>query len=77
MALFMPRGANYLLNLGPKPDGTFPAEAVALLQKIGDWYRRVKPALTAPPCTGATDVNRRYFSNPGEGRRWRRLRRRR
>lgn len=66
MAMFMPRGANYLLNLGPKPDGTFPAEAVALLQKVGDWYRRVKSALTAPPCYGATDVNQRYFSNPGD-----------
>jgi alpha-L-fucosidase len=28
-----------LLNIGPKPDGTFPAEAVTILRGVGDWLR--------------------------------------
>ncbi|MBT7066245.1 MAG: hypothetical protein HN919_08085 [Verrucomicrobia bacterium] len=31
---------NLLANVGPKPDGSFPEEAVALLRGIG---RRVRP----------------------------------
>ena len=31
------RGGNYLLNVGPKPDGTFPAEAVERLESLGQW----------------------------------------
>jgi len=39
-------GGNYLLNVGPKPDGTFPEENLASLKVIGDWYARVKEAFT-------------------------------
>ncbi|MBX7119474.1 MAG: alpha-L-fucosidase [Gemmatimonadaceae bacterium] len=31
------RGANYLLNVGPRPDGTFPDTAVATLRQVGAW----------------------------------------
>lgn len=31
------RNANFLLNVGPRPDGTFPAEATARLVEIGKW----------------------------------------
>jgi alpha-L-fucosidase len=31
------RGGNYLLNVGPTPQGTFPPEAVERLQYIGRW----------------------------------------
>lgn len=31
------KGGNYLLNVGPKPDGTFPAESIHRLKEIGDW----------------------------------------
>lgn len=33
------KGGNYLLNVGPKPDGTFPDESVERLQEIGDWMK--------------------------------------
>ena len=33
-------GGNYLLNVGPKKDGTIPAQAVKLLKKTGDWIGR-------------------------------------
>ena len=30
-------GGNLLLNVGPKPDGTLPQQAVALLERMGRW----------------------------------------
>jgi alpha-L-fucosidase len=41
---FRARDANYLLNVGPKADGTIPDEAAAILKRIGKWYHRVKEA---------------------------------
>ena len=37
----MARGGNYLLNVGPKADGTIPHEAVRILSTVGDWYNCV------------------------------------
>jgi len=31
------KGGNYLLNVGPKADGTIPAKAVRILQEVGKW----------------------------------------
>lgn len=31
------KGGNYLLNVGPKPDGTFPEASVVRLKEIGEW----------------------------------------
>jgi alpha-L-fucosidase len=31
------KGGNFLLNIGPKPDGTFPDEAIERLEGIGRW----------------------------------------
>jgi alpha-L-fucosidase len=33
------KGGNYLLNIGPRADGTFPPEAVERLQQIGAWMK--------------------------------------
>jgi alpha-L-fucosidase len=33
------RRGNYLLNIGPKPDGTFPEESVQRLKEIGQWMK--------------------------------------
>ncbi|MEL7587986.1 MAG: alpha-L-fucosidase [Prolixibacteraceae bacterium] len=33
------RGGNYLLNIGPRPDGTFPEESVKRLEEIGKWMK--------------------------------------
>jgi alpha-L-fucosidase len=38
----MAKGGNYLLNVGPRADGTFPSEAVEIIQKIGKWYHDAK-----------------------------------
>lgn len=34
------KGGNYLLNVGPKADGTFPEESLACLSEIGDWMAK-------------------------------------
>lgn len=31
------KGGNFLLNVGPKADGTFPQESIERLKRIGDW----------------------------------------
>ncbi len=33
------KGGNYLLNVGPKADGTFPEESVQRLKEIGAWMK--------------------------------------
>lgn len=33
------KGGNYLLNIGPKGDGTVPAESISLLHAVGDWMK--------------------------------------
>ena len=33
------KGGNYLLNVGPKPDGTFPQESIDLLKGMGAWMK--------------------------------------
>ncbi len=33
------RGGNLLLNVGPRPDGSIPSDAVGPMEKIGEWLR--------------------------------------
>ena len=33
-------GGNYLLNIGPKPDGSIPVESVQILSQVGDWMAK-------------------------------------
>lgn len=33
------KGGNYLLNVGPKPDGTFPEQSINSLKSIGNWMK--------------------------------------
>jgi alpha-L-fucosidase len=33
-------GGNYLLNIGPKPDGSVPEESVRILSTVGNWLDR-------------------------------------
>ena len=35
-------GGNFLLNVGPKPDGTIPDEALDRLRRVGAWYGKVR-----------------------------------
>ena len=42
---YLARDANFLLNVGPKADGSVPDESVAILKRLGTWYRAVSPSL--------------------------------
>ena len=33
------KGGNYLLNVGPKVDGTFPEESIERLKEVGQWMK--------------------------------------
>jgi alpha-L-fucosidase len=51
----MAKGAHYLLNVGPRPDGRIPDPARAILAQIGDWYGRTREAFSdSQPCSKLT-----------------------
>ena len=39
---FLASGANFLLNVGPRSDGTIPDEARAIMADVGKWYAKVR-----------------------------------
>ena len=39
---YLSTGANFLLNVGPKADGTIPDEARAIMADVGKWYGKVR-----------------------------------
>jgi alpha-L-fucosidase len=41
------KGGNYLLNVGPKPDGNFPEQSIKALKEIGDWMKINSEAIYA------------------------------
>ena len=43
------RGGNFLLNVGPRPDGTIPDEAAHILLEVGRWFKNVREAFDAEP----------------------------
>ena len=50
------KGGNYLLNSGPKADGTIPDESIEILRRVGRWYRAVREAFDdAEPASAMTD----------------------
>ena len=44
IASYLSRDANYLLNVGPRPDGTLSPEATGFLKRTGKWYGAVREA---------------------------------
>jgi alpha-L-fucosidase len=38
-------GGNYLLNIGPKPDGSIPEESVGILTEAGKWMEKNGPTI--------------------------------
>ena len=39
------KGGNYLLNIGPKPDGTIPQESIDRLREVGSWMKQYGEAI--------------------------------
>jgi len=53
-------GGNYLLNIGPKPDGSIPEESIRILNAVGEWMDKYGHTIYgAEPC----DVKRSRFAN--------------
>jgi alpha-L-fucosidase len=53
-------GGNYLLNIGPKPDGSVPEESVRILNAVGSWTSKNAASVYGMDrCT----VNRGAFAN--------------
>jgi alpha-L-fucosidase len=50
-------GGNYLLNIGPKADGSVPEESVAILDRVGQWLEHNGPSIYG------TDRGQFSFSN--------------
>ena len=38
---YLATGANFVLNVGPKADGTIPEVSKKIMARVGDWHRRV------------------------------------
>lgn len=56
---YLSRDSNYLLNVGPLPDGTMPIEGSKILKRIGKWYNAVKESFinTVPAISLITNQN--------------------
>jgi alpha-L-fucosidase len=52
-------GGNYLLNIGPKPDGSIPEDSVRVLTEVGQWLARNGEAIHA---TDRCQVQRSEFA---------------
>lgn len=67
IASALAKGGNYLLNVGPMADGTFPARAMSMLSEIGEWYHRVRDAFEgAQPASHLTDNNDVLLTQRGD-----------
>ena len=53
-------GGNYLLNIGPKPDGSIPEESVEILQAVGKWTSQNGTAIYR---TERNDLSRHVYAN--------------
>lgn len=59
-------GGNYLLNVGPKPDGTIGKEFTSCLKKVGNWYNMAKEAFQdADTVSNAIDNKNVYATRKG------------
>jgi alpha-L-fucosidase len=55
---YLARDANYLLNVGPRGDGTIPDAAAAILRRVGKWYHAVRESLEGATPASQLTANR-------------------
>ena len=58
-------GGNYLLNIGPKPDGSIPEESVRVLTDVGKWMSRNGESIHTPDRCQPHRSNYANFSRKG------------
>ncbi len=54
------KGGNLLLDIGPKADGTIPAEQVAIMQELGRWISKNQEAIYGTEA----GISKDYFAGP-------------
>jgi len=60
------KNGNYLLNVGPKADGSIPEVSQQILRNIGDWYKRVSESLIdVEPASSLTTNNQVMLTRRG------------
>jgi alpha-L-fucosidase len=57
-------GGNYLLNVGPRADGTFDERDTASLTRIGKWYNKIKEAFAPDTCPATTLITHHDLGRP-------------
>ena len=62
-------GGNYLINLGPRPDGTFAPEQEATVRALGAWLARYPEAVYATRAGRFLDEGRYTSTRSKDGRR--------
>ena len=68
MDKILSRGGNFLLNVGPKPEGTIPPEAEAILHRVGEWFLSVREAFEdAEPFAFVESVWNATFTRKQDG----------
>ena len=58
-------GGNYLLNIGPKPDGSIPEESVRILTAVGKWMDRNGPTIRETEHCRVSRSNYASFTRKG------------
>lgn len=51
------KGGNFLLNIGPKADGTFPEESIERLKAIGDWMKANSESIYGTEASPFEDIS--------------------
>jgi alpha-L-fucosidase len=58
-------GGNYLLNIGPKPDGSVPEESVRILTSVGKWMDKNSQSLYTTDRCRVSRSNYAFFTRKG------------
>jgi len=58
-------GGNYLLNIGPKPDGSIPEESVRILTEVGKWTAKYGDTIYGAPRCGVKESLFANFTRKG------------
>ena len=59
------QGGNYLLNIGPRPDGSVPEESARILEEVGRWMQRNSASIYGTDLCGVRTSNYADFTRKG------------
>jgi alpha-L-fucosidase len=62
------KGGNFLLNVGPTPEGEFPEEVTACLEKVGQWLKQNGEAIYATRTSAIYNDENIWFTQSKDGK---------